>query len=48
MYVTPLGLSHWHMSLMYLYYALYDLCDLIMCITGLLDTHTGHFRYLNT
>ena len=35
------------MSLMYLYSALYDLCDLIMCTTGLLDAHTGHFCYLN-
>ena len=47
-YVLPLGLSCWHMSLMYLYSAIYDSCELIMCTTGSLDTHTGHFRYLNT
>ena len=46
--VTPLGLSCWHMSLMYLYSALYDSCDLIMCTTSLLDAHTGHFHYLDT
>ena len=48
MLVMPLGLSCWHVSLMYLYSALYDSCDLIMCITGSLDAYTGHFRYLDT
>ena len=33
---------------MYLYSALYDLCDLIMCTTGSLDAYTGHFCYLDT
>ena len=46
--VTPLGLSCWHASLLYLYSALYDLCELIMCTTGSLDAHTGHFRNLDT
>ena len=47
-FVMPLGLSCWHVSLMYLYSALYDLCELLMCTTGSLDAHTGHFRNLNT
>ena len=46
--VMPLGLSYWHVSSMYLYAALYDLCDLIMCTTDSLDAHTEHFRYLDT
>ena len=46
--VTPLGLSCWHVSLVYLYSALYDLCELLMCTTSLLDAHTGHFCYLDT
>ena len=46
--VTPLGLSCWHASLIYLYSAIYDSCELIMCTTGSLDAHTGHFRNLNT
>ena len=46
--VTPLGLSCWHVSLMYLYSAIYDLCELIMCTTSSLDAHTGHFHYLDT
>ena len=46
--VTPLGLSCWHASLMYLYSALYDSCELIMCTTGSLDAHTGHSRNLDT
>ena len=47
-FVTPLGLSCWHASLLYLYSALYDSCELIMCTTGSLNTHTGHFRNLDT
>ena len=47
-YVTPLGLSCWHMSLMYLYSAIYDSCELIMYTTSSLDAHTGHFHYLDT
>ena len=47
-HVTPLGLSCWHVSLMYLYSALYDSCELLMCTTGSLDAHTGHFHYLDT
>ena len=46
--VTPLGLSCWHVSLLYLYSALYDSCELIMCTTGSLNAHTGHFRNLDT
>ena len=46
--VTPLGLSCWHASLMYLYSAIYDSCELLMCTTGSLDAHTGHFRNLDT
>ena len=46
--VMPLGLSCWHMSLMYLYSAIYNSCELIMCTTGSLDTHTRHFCYLDT
>ena len=46
--VTPLGLSCWHVSLMYLYSAIYDSCELLMCTTGSLDTHTGHSRNLDT
>ena len=45
---TPLGLSCWHTSLMYLYSALYDSCELLMCTTGSLDAHTGHFHNLDT
>ena len=33
---------------MYLYFALYDLCELLMCTTDLLDAYTRHFRYLDT
>ena len=46
--VMPLGLSCWHVSPMYLYSAIYDSCELIICTTGLLDAHTGHFHYLDT
>ena len=46
--VTPLGLSCWHVSLLYLYSAIYDSCELLMCTTGSLDAHTGHFRNLDT
>ena len=46
--VTPLGLSCWHAFLLYLYSAIYDSCELIMCTTGSLDAHTGHFRNLDT
>ena len=46
--VTPLGPSCWHASLLYLYSAIYDSCELIMCTTGSLDAHTGHFRNLDT
>ena len=47
-HVMPLGLSCWHVSLMYLYSAIYDSCDLIMCTTGSLDAHTRQSRYLDT